>query len=261
MATDFSGVTEAAGSRATREQLSMIQTRYEEAARVAAGRRVLEVACGAGRGLGLLARRAAWTVGGDYTPDLAAQARRHYGDRVPVLRLDAQRLPFVDGAFDVVLCLEAIYYLPDAARFIAECRRVLAPGGDVLISSANREWAEFTSSAHATRFYSAAELARLLDEHGFEPRLMAAYGARPAGLVSRLVSLLRRVAVALRLVPATLSGRERLKRIFYGPLRALGPEVGESDGAPVPLQPIDAGRAVREFKVIYAFGKLRSALP
>ena len=72
MRVDYSSVTEVAGRRATPEQLSMIQTRYGEAAMQATGKRVLEVACGPGRGLGIIAHRARFMVGGDYSFPLAS---------------------------------------------------------------------------------------------------------------------------------------------------------------------------------------------
>src|SRR6185295_20105654 len=106
MNVDFSRVTEIPGARATREQLAMIQTRYAEAARLADGRRVLEVACGPGRGLGLIARRARVAVGADLTHGLVRQAKEHYRDRLPLLQCDAQALPFVGGSFDVVVVFE-----------------------------------------------------------------------------------------------------------------------------------------------------------
>lgn len=47
--------------------------------------------------------------------------------------MDAQELPFQDATFDVVLLLEAIYYLPHAEKFMAEARRVLRPDGILFI--------------------------------------------------------------------------------------------------------------------------------
>ena len=255
MTTDFTAVTEVAGSRATREQLQMIQTRYAEAARLAHGRRVLEVACGTGRGLGLIANGVRFIVGGDYTFSLAQRGAAHYRERVPFVQLDAEALPFVDHSFDLILMFEAIYYLPDAGRFLRECHRTLASDGMVMICSANCESPEFTSSAFATRFYSARQLAALMEAHGFRTRLMAAFEIRPAGLASRLVSFVRLAALALHLVPSTLAGRERLKRIFYGPLTTLKPEMGEDDARTIPLVPIDPDQPVRGYKVIFAFGQ------
>jgi SAM-dependent methyltransferase len=258
MNVDFSPVTEVAGARATREQLAMIQTRYSEAARLADGRRVLEVACGPGRGLGLIARRARIAVGTDLTHGLIRQAKDHYGDRLPVLQSDAQALPFVDGSFDVVVLFEAIYYLADSERFLQECRRVLVPGGTILLSTANREWAGFTSSAMATRYLSASELCALLTRHGFSPTVLGAFPHREprASARSLLVSFVRRTALTLGLVPATLHGRELLKRVFYGPLTALGPEIGEADTDLPRPEPIPVQTAVTNYKVLFAFGQL-----
>jgi cyclopropane fatty-acyl-phospholipid synthase-like methyltransferase len=58
MAMNFTPVTELPGSMVTREQLARLYHRYHTAGRYAAGKRVLEVACGAGLGLGYLVRTA-----------------------------------------------------------------------------------------------------------------------------------------------------------------------------------------------------------
>lgn len=252
---DFSPVTEVAGSRATREQLEMIQTRYAEGARRARDRRVLEVACGPGRGLGMLSRAARQTVGGDYTLPLLRQAAAHYGGRIPLVQFDAQALPFAASSFDLILMFEAIYYLPDAAQFVRECRRVLPPHGEVIICSANCESPGFTSSSFATRFFSARELHALLTAEGFHTELRAAFEIRPPGALSRLVSILRRLAVTLHVVPSTLAGREWLKRAFYGPLTPLAPEIAEGDAHVAQLDPVDLQQPVRRHRVIYAFGQ------
>lgn len=258
MSGDFSLVTEIAGARATREQLAMIQTRYAEAARLAEGRRVLEVACGPGRGLGLIARRARMAVGTDLTHRLVRQARDHYRDTIPVLQCDAQALPFVDGSFEVAVMFEAIYYLSDPEQFIEECRRVLVPGGMLLLSTANREWTGFTSSVLATRYLSASELWDMLARHGFSPTILGAFPDSEPGASARniLVSFIRRTALALGLVPGTLHGRELLKHVFYGPLTTLGPEIGEVDAHPAVPEPVADMGAVTNYKVLFAVGQL-----
>jgi SAM-dependent methyltransferase len=43
-------------------------------------------------------------------------------------------LPFPDESFDLVMCIQALYYLPDPARAVSEIRRVLRPGGTTLVS-------------------------------------------------------------------------------------------------------------------------------
>ena len=65
MAADFASVTEQPWQGATRMQMSMLRTRYGWAAEYAAGKNILEVACGAGLGLGWLAKGARYVEAGD----------------------------------------------------------------------------------------------------------------------------------------------------------------------------------------------------
>src|SRR5262249_1639605 len=153
-----STVTEAPGNLVTREAIEMLTARYAWAAEAAAGKDVLEVACGAGPGLGLLARSGRRAIGGDYTDALLRVARRHSGPRLPLIRLAAGRLPFTDRSFDVVLLFEAIYYLPSVEQFLAECRRVLRPGGRLLVCTVNRAWRGFNPSPFSVRYFDANEI-------------------------------------------------------------------------------------------------------
>ena len=59
---------------------------------------------------------------------------------VAALPYDGSRVPFADGAFDVVESLDVIEHVPDARAYLAEVRRVLAPGGVVLVVTPNRLW-------------------------------------------------------------------------------------------------------------------------
>src|SRR5262249_6372523 len=102
----------------------MLNTRYKFASDFCRGGRVLEIGCGAGQGLGYLARSASSVIGGDYTEALLRNAQSHYGGRIPLVALDAHELPFVDLSFDTVILYEAIYYLNSPAQFLEECRRV-----------------------------------------------------------------------------------------------------------------------------------------
>ena len=64
---DYGAVTEQVGDLISQEALSMVYSRYRFASQFCAGKRVLEVACGPGLGLGYLAKQATLVVGGDYT--------------------------------------------------------------------------------------------------------------------------------------------------------------------------------------------------
>lgn len=219
---------------------------------------MLEAGCGPGLGLGYLARRARRIVGGDYTEGHVQVARQHYRGRPPVLRFDAQVLPFKDRAFDVVILLEAIYYLEHPPNFLAECRRVLRPGGVVVISTANRSWPGFAPSPFSVQYYGVPELAALLRTHDFDPQV---FGCVPVGtttLAGRFVLAIRSAAVSLRLIPKTMKGRELFKRIFYGPLTRLPQEIDAAKYADAyPLVPLPSGVPSTGYKVLCAIGRTR----
>ena len=158
MEIDYSNVTEVPGNRITREQLARMFQRYSFAAKFCEGKDVLEVACGAGQGLGYLRSKARQLVGGDCTAKLVRSAKDYYKDRIGILQLDAQYLPFKDNAFDVVILYEAIYYLPQADRFLRECRRLLRDEGVLLICTVNKDWLEFNPSPHSTKSVSYTHL-------------------------------------------------------------------------------------------------------
>jgi len=113
-------------------------TRYLFASRFAAGKKVLDVACGSGYGTALLANSAASVAGADVAREAVEYARQHYGSpNTQFIQADCFSLPF-GAQFDLVVAFEIIEHLQDAARFLTELRRVLTPAGVLLISTPNR---------------------------------------------------------------------------------------------------------------------------
>ncbi len=116
--------------------------RYRWAAGFAAGRRVLDLASGAGYGSGLLRAGGARSV---VSADLSREAFEEAatpGSGAGALRgsrADASRLPFRDGAFDLYVSFETIEHVSDDRAVVSEAWRVLAPGGMLLCSTPERE--------------------------------------------------------------------------------------------------------------------------
>lgn len=249
---DYTTVTEAPGDALRAEALDMLATRYGVAVERARARRVLEAGCGPGQGLGLLSSAARFVVGGDYTETLLGYAGRQYRGRVPLVRLDAQALPFTNGAFDLIIFYEAIYYLARPGAFLDECRRVLAPGGEVLVCTANRLVSDFNPSPYSVRYFSAEELRRLFEAHGFSVAITGAFRAAPTSGRDRFVSAVKRAAVALHLVPKTMKGKALLKRLFFGPLQQAPAELAAGAGTPETPQPIAPGHDDADHRVLFA---------
>lgn len=98
-----------------------------------AGRRILELGCGAAAAARWLATAGAHPVALDLSAGMlrhAAQAAERTGVRVPLVQADALALPFGDGAFDsVCTAFGAIPFVDDSAGAMREVARVLRPGG------------------------------------------------------------------------------------------------------------------------------------
>lgn len=259
---DYPLVSEIPGIRVTREAASMLYTRYRFASRFCEGKDVLELGCGAGIGLAYLARHARLLIGGDYSESMLRLARHSDRLPVPLVRLDAQRLPFKDSCFDVVLLFEAIYYLPRPKEFLRECRRILRDTGTVLLCSANKEWAGFSRSALSHSYFSAFELRQLLAENQFDSEIYGAFQAFTKTRSEKLINFIRAFAVKLDLIPKTMRGKEFLKQIFYGRLVTLGLNIQENIGEYCDPELIPSGeRKASRYKVIYAVGRPRATAP
>ncbi|HEX8338656.1 MAG TPA: methyltransferase domain-containing protein [Pyrinomonadaceae bacterium] len=108
-------------------------------ARVRAGERVLDVACGTGNTALAARARGAEVTGLDLTPELLAVARRREAAEglsgINWEEGDAENLPFEDGSFDVVVSSCGLMFAPDRQRVAAEVARVTRRGGRVAIQA------------------------------------------------------------------------------------------------------------------------------
>jgi ubiquinone/menaquinone biosynthesis C-methylase UbiE len=108
------------------------------AARITAGDRVLDVACGTGNAAIRAARAGADVVGLDLTPPLLQRARRAAEDanvEVEWIEGDAEALPFPDESFDVVVSLFGCMFAPRHDVTAWELARVLARNGRLVVCS------------------------------------------------------------------------------------------------------------------------------
>ena len=100
-----------------------------------AGRRILDAGCGSGPLMAALRDRGAIVTGFDKSAGMLKLARRRLGDDADLQAADlGSPLPFPDGAFDDVTASLVLHYLEDWGPALDELRRVLKPGGRLIVS-------------------------------------------------------------------------------------------------------------------------------
>jgi methionine biosynthesis protein MetW len=169
-------------------------------------RRALDVGCGDGLlGAALLQR-----FGEAHGVDIAATAiarARSLGVNAVQVNLDAEPLPYPDGMFAVVTCLDVLEHVFDPRVLIEEIARVCAPGGLVIITTPNiRYWKHIvsviggrfprTSSDNEgydgghLHYYTANNITDLLDAHFVIQRIQGVQGSARRGLAASMFGLI-----------------------------------------------------------------------
>lgn len=117
----------------------------ELAGEIGGDARVLDVGAGGGQlALDIAARhREASVTGVDLSPEQVSRASARarsssVAARVRFVQGSALELPFADASFDVVVSVASIKHWPDQPKGLAECVRVLAPGGRLFVFEADR---------------------------------------------------------------------------------------------------------------------------
>jgi SAM-dependent methyltransferase len=140
-------------------------------------RDVLDVGCGAGVEVVRFAQAGARVTGVDTAPQAIALATANIeqqGVRARLEVADGESLPFPDASFDFVYAHGVVQYAADDRKVVAECHRVLRPGGLLMVQVYNRRsWLQVLSTVMKTplehedapvlRRYTWAELEALVD--------------------------------------------------------------------------------------------------
>jgi 2-polyprenyl-3-methyl-5-hydroxy-6-metoxy-1,4-benzoquinol methylase len=151
--------------------------------------RLLEVGCGSGRFLDRM-RRAGWAVQGtDIDPVVAARIRRRYAIDIDVGEL--QSLRYAADSFDAVALSQVIEHVYDPRQVLAECRRVLRPGGRLVLATPNarsvahrrygRSWRGLEPPRHL-HIFTAQALARCATDAGLRVQRLQTLSAESAGI-------------------------------------------------------------------------------
>ncbi len=133
------------------------------------GRDVLDIAAGEGYGSALLARVARSVVGVEIDAAVVEAAQTEFvHPNLRYLQGDARAIPLADASIDVVVSFETYEHFAEHETFLAEVRRVLRPGGLIIISTPDRDIYSgpgITPNPYHVREVNRAEFARALSSN------------------------------------------------------------------------------------------------
>ncbi|MDQ6795891.1 MAG: class I SAM-dependent methyltransferase [Chloroflexota bacterium] len=152
---------------------------------------IIDLGCGSGHGSALLARdQSCSVVGLDVAPGAVVAASRAWREPNLSFRVgDALHLDFRAGSVDTVVAFESIEHVSDPTTFLDEIRRVLRPGGRLLLSTPDRRYyspGAGVGESHNPFHPSEMTRSELIDLLRPRFRILAEYGQEPAARDSSL---------------------------------------------------------------------------
>jgi SAM-dependent methyltransferase len=129
--------------------------------------RILDAGCGSGRNMVELARRGA--VSGIEVSDTSVRVARERGVG-EVISGSVLEMPFASDSFELAVCLDVIEHLRDDVAALRELRRVVAPGGSLLVTVPAYQWlwSGHDEINHHFRRYTRRSLRRAAEQAGWQ---------------------------------------------------------------------------------------------
>ena len=205
--------------------------RYLFAARLARGKRVVDLGCGSGYGSAELAQTAASVTALDIDPAAIAYAQEHFQrENLSYLTASCESVPLPEASADLVIAFELIEHLASPQQLLAEAKRLLAPGGQLIVSTPNRDY--YATSRTEPNPYHLNEM----DRAGFQAALEQAFPHVTLFTQNHVSALLFQplaapAATSLRL---DSTGQASENAHFYLAVCALAPQVGSPNFLYVP---------------------------
>lgn len=195
---------------------------------ISSGDSALDIGCGDGTFAAALASRFAHVSGVDISSE-AVEAAKRRGIDAEQVNMDVEPLPFADGAFDTVTCLDVLEHVFDPRISALEIARVCKPGATLIITTPNMRYWRHIRSIIAGKFprtsmdeeaydgghlhyYTAANLIALISPWFDVAQVKGVPGGTDRGIATRLITRLlpRRLAEEFAYPGTALVARRKL---------------------------------------------------
>tara|TARA_B100001250_G_C19809192_1_gene794962 strand:+ start:2829 stop:3632 length:804 start_codon:yes stop_codon:yes gene_type:complete len=197
-------------------------------------KRVLDIGCSVGRGLGFLSEYSDEVVGLDVNED-AIKIARNQNRTIPnvkVIHGDIENLSFDIGKFDTVLIFQTLYLI-NVNILIDKLKDILNTDGRVVIMSINPDRADFNPSMYSIKYHKIGELLNIFEKSGFS---CSVYGSihdeeiNYRGKMNKFIKIIKLIASKIGIVPNSYRFKKILKRVFYGSLKEIPNDIREVKG-------------------------------
>jgi SAM-dependent methyltransferase len=243
-------ITEQIGDPVSEEERRRLFDRYHWVRDYCANKHVLEIACGTAQGLNFLVKTAPATgVGGDVSATNLVIAKQNF-PQLDLQKIDAHHLPFGEQSFDVIVMLEALYFLDSPRQFLAEARRVMRAGGKLLLTINNKDMFNFSPSSFGKNYFGVPDIVSFLRENGFTADVWGGIAVPKTELRQSVLGMVKTVVTKLGLLPKTKRGKRLLKKIMYGEQTPLEAQI-PMDYARPNLTKLDAHLRNSQYKILY----------
>lgn len=132
---------------------------------------------------------------------------------------------------------------------------MLRDDGTLLIANANKELRDFNPSAYSVHYHGVLELSEDLGVIGFTTEFFGFLSTRSISIKQKLLRPIKRIVVALGLMPKTMRGKQLLKRVVFGKLIRMPNELLGNEFKYCPPVALEHNKRDTEHKVIYCVAK------
>ena len=234
---------------------------YEFVNKFCKNKKVLDIGCSVGRGLGLFSENAIKVVGLDIDQKAIKLAKEKYKftNKIKVICADFDYIDESIGNFDLILILQTIYLL-DVTKTLNKLKRILNPNGKIIIKSINPDRKDFNPWKYSKKYHKISELNQILKNYGFNTSI---YGSIKDGQfnekkkINLIMHYLKVFASKFKLIPSKYKHKKILKRIFLGHLKKLPDDIRDiKDVAYIEPILLTNKKMYKDFKTFYIIADL-----